>query len=227
MKILIVEDNQDLAINIGDFLSANRHIVDFAKDGLTGIHLALSSNFDIIVLDINLPGLDGLEFCRNFRADAKRDIPILMLSARDTLENKLEGYSVGCDDYLVKPFSLAELEAKLVALHRLYFRSQEKEVLKVADLEYQSGTRTLSRAGKKLSLKPTTLRILVELMRASHRVVSRSELEQKIWEECPPDSNALRAHIYAIRSSIDKDAKSKLLHTIHGVGYRLASQDEL
>ncbi len=226
MKILIVEDSQDLAINIGDFLSA-RHVVDFANDGLAGIRLALENDFDIIVLDINLPGLDGLELCRKFRADSKRNIPILMLSARDTLENKLEGYSVGCDDYLAKPFSLVELEARLVALHRLYSRSQDEDVLKVADLEYQSGTRTLSRAGRKLSLKPTAMRILVELMRASHRVVGRAELEHKIWKESPPDSDALRAHIYAIRSSIDKDAKDKLLHTIHGVGYRLVSQDEL
>ncbi len=226
MKILIVEDNQDLAINIGDFLSASHHVVDFAEDGSTGIHLALKCDFDIIVLDINLPRLNGLELCRKFRANTKRNIPILMLSARDTLENKLEGYSAGCDDYLVKPFSLAELEAKLIALHRLHYGSQNEDVLRVADLEYQCGTRALSRGGRKLLLKPTTLRVLVELMRASHRVVSRAELERNIWEETPPNTDALRAHIYAIRSSIDKDAEDKLLHTIHGVGYRLASQDE-
>ncbi|MCP4433432.1 MAG: response regulator transcription factor [Gammaproteobacteria bacterium] len=227
MKILIVEDSQDLAINIGDFLLASHHVVDFAEDGMTGIHLALNCDYDVIVLDINLPRLNGLELCRKFRANTEQNIPILMLSARDTLENKLEGYSAGCDDYLVKPFSLAELEAKLVALHRLHYCSRDEDILRVADLEYRCGTRALSRGGRKLLLKPTTLRVLVELMRSSHRVVGRAELERKIWDECPPNTDALRAHIYAIRSSIDRDMENKLLHTIHGIGYRLASQDEL
>ncbi len=227
MKILIVEDSQDLAINIGDFLSASHHVVDFAENGITGIHLALNNDYDIVVLDINLPRLNGLELCLKFRANTKRYVPILMLSARDTLENRLEGYSAGCDDYLVKPFSLVELEARLIALHRLHYGSRDEDILRVADLEYQCGTRMLSRGGRKLVLKPTTLRVLVELMRASHRVVSRAELERKIWEESPPNTDALRAHIYIIRSLIDKDTENKLLHTVHGVGYRLASQDEL
>ena len=227
MKILIIEDNQDLATNIGDYLEAKNHTVDFANDGLAGIYLALNEEYDVIVLDIGLPRMDGLELCRKLREEAQRKVPVLMLSARDTLENKLEGYEVGCDDYLVKPFSLAELEAKLVALYRLCNRAEEQEILRVGDLEYQFGAMTLKRAGKKLSLKPTTLRILIELMQASHRVISRAELEQKIWDEHPPDTDALRAHIYAIRSSIDKDNADKLLHTFHGVGYRLAPKDEL
>ncbi len=227
LKILIIEDNQDLATNICNFLEACDHTVDFAIDGISGLHLALNSDFDLLILDINLPRLDGLELCRKLRAEAIRKIPILMLSARDTIENKLEGYEAGCDDYLVKPFSLKELEAKVTAIHRLSYRYQHEEILKVADLEYQPGPRVLLRGKKKISLKPTTLRILIELMRASHRVISRTELEQKIWKESPPDTDALRVHIYAIRSAIDRGSNNKLLHTIHGIGYRLAPQNEI
>ena len=223
LKILVVEDNQHLATNICEFLEACDHIVDFANDGVSGLHLATHDDFDLIVLDVNLPKINGLDICRSFRTEAAGKTPILMLSARDTLENRLEGYAAGCDDYLVKPFSMKELEAKAVALHRLFCRSIQGEVLKVADLEYQLGPRVLLRGGEKLSLKPTTMRILAELMRSSHRVMSRAELEQKIWNESPPDTDALKVHIHAIRSVIDKDSDNKLLHTIHGVGYRLAS----
>lgn len=222
MKTLIIEDNQDLAINIGEYLEAHHHVVDFANNGLSGMDLALKDDFDTIVLDINLPGLDGLELCSKLRADAKRSVPVLMISARDTLQNRIEGYSAGCSDYLVKPFSLIELEAKLVAMHKLHCRSQHEEVLRVDDLIYLPETRTLMRGGKKILLKPTTLKILIELMRSSHRVVSRTELEKTIWSDNPPDSDVLRTHIYSIRVGVDKHSKNKLVHTVHGVGYRLA-----
>jgi DNA-binding response OmpR family regulator len=226
LKTLIIEDNQGLATNIGEYLEAHHHIVDFADNGLSGIDRALNDDFDTIVLDINLPGLDGLELCGMLRGNAKH-VPVLMISARDTLQNRIDGYSAGCSDYLVKPFSLIELEARLVAMHRLFCHTPHEEVLRVADLVYISGTRTLMRSGEKISLKPTTLKILIELMRSSHRVVSRIELEKTIWNDDPPDSDALRTHIYTIRSSVDKGSKNKLVHTIHGVGYRLAALDEI
>lgn len=225
MKILVIEDNKDLAINIGDYLEARQHVLDFAQDGFSGMHLAVNNDYDVIILDLNLPGIDGLELCRKLRDEAKRDTPVLMLTARDTVANKLEGYAAGCDDYMVKPFSLLELEARIGALNKLFHRARNSEVIKVSDLEYWPETMTLMRAGRKITLKPTTLKILVELMRESHRVVKRPELEQKIWKDRPPNSDSLRAHIYAIRSAVDKDTPHKLLQTIHGVGYRLALED--
>ncbi len=225
MRILVIEDNRDLATNIGEFFLRKNHTVDFGSDGLTGLHLAATNEYDVVILDLGLPGIDGLEICRKLREDAKKTFPILMLTARDTIEDKLEGYSVGCDDYLVKPFSLLELGARVNAIHRLFQGRQRKGKLVVADLEYDTDTMALKRAGHAISLKPTTLRILVELMKASHRVVTRAEIEETIWGESPPDGDALRAHIYAIRAAVDKNSASKLLHTIHGVGYRLVPGD--
>ncbi|WP_147695369.1 response regulator transcription factor, partial [Vogesella mureinivorans] len=116
MRILVIEDNTDIAANLGDYLEDRGHIVDFAADGVTGLHLAVVNEFDAIVLDLNLPGMDGLEVCRKLRQDARRQTPVLMLTARDALEQKLAGFDVGADDYLVKPFALQEVEARLTVL---------------------------------------------------------------------------------------------------------------
>ncbi len=225
MRILIIEDNRDLAANIGEFFQRKGHNIDYGFDGLTGLHLAASNDYDVVILDLGLPGVDGLDICRKLRQDAQKSFPILMLTARDTVEDKLEGYSVGCDDYLVKPFSLLELGARVKAIHRLFEGRLGSEKLVVADLEYDQNTRILRRAGKAISLKPTTLRILIELMKSTHRVVTRAEIEEAIWGDTPPDGDALRTHIYAIRTAIDRDSTTKLLHTSHGVGYRLTADD--
>jgi DNA-binding response OmpR family regulator len=225
MRILVIEDNQDLAANIGDFFLSKQHTIDYGADGLTGLHLAATNDYDVVILDLGLPGIGGLDICRKLRKDAKKTFPILMLTARDTIEEKLEGYAAGCDDYLVKPFSLLELEARVNAIHQLFQGRLKNKILKVADLEYDPDTMILKRAGQVIVLKPTTLKILVELMKASHRVVTRAEIEEKIWGDSLPDGDALRAHIYAIRTAIDKNSSIKLLHTAHAVGYRLSADD--
>ncbi|MDO4708999.1 MAG: response regulator transcription factor [Pseudomonadota bacterium] len=225
MRILVIEDNQDIAANLGDFLEDRGHTVDFAADGVTGLHLAVVNEFDAIVLDLNLPGMDGLEVSRKLRNEARKQTPILMLTARDTLDNKLAGFESGADDYLVKPFALQEVEVRLAALARRGKGMQTRE-LQVADLEYNLDTLEVRRAGKLLQLNPTALRILQALMEASPAVVTRQELENRVWGEELPDSDSLRVHIHGLRSAIDKPFGSTLIQTRHGIGYRIAASDE-
>jgi DNA-binding response OmpR family regulator len=144
MHILVVEDNSDIAANIGDYLADKGHVVDFAGDGVTGLHLAGREDFDAIVLDLTLPGMDGLELCRRLRQDARKMTPVLMLTARDALEQKLVGFESGADDYMVKPFALQELEARLSVLSRRS-RGPKSRILKVADLEYNLDTLIVTR----------------------------------------------------------------------------------
>ena len=226
LRVLIVEDNADIAENIGDYLEQQGHIIDFAMDGIGGLHLALTHDFDVIVLDIMLPRMDGLTFCRKLRKEADRKTPVLMLTARDTLSDKLEGFDAGADDYLVKPFALEELAARIGVLAR---RGDQTSIsrLCVADLEVDIGKMQVQRAGCKIELNRACLKILIMLMQAHPNVVTRKELEQALWGDAPPGSDAFRSHIYALRSAIDRPFKHSLLETVHGVGYRLVVPDEI
>ncbi len=226
LRILIVEDNTDIAENIGDYLEQQGHVLDFAMDGIGGLHLALTHDFDVIVLDIMLPGMDGLTFCRKLRKEANRKTPVLMLTARDTLSDKLEGFEAGADDYLVKPFALEELAARIAVLARRGDQSASTRIC-VADLEVDIGKRQVQRAGRKIELNRACLKILIMLMKAHPNIVTRKELEHSLWADKPPGSDALRSHIYALRSAIDKPFKHSLLETVHGVGYRLVVSDEI
>lgn len=224
LSVLVVEDNRDIARLVVDYLESRGHQPDTALDGLSGLHLAATRRFDVIVLDLALPGLDGLELCRRLRQDGASTVPILMLTARDTLQDKLRGFAAGADDYLVKPFDLPELEARLLALWRRA-NGNAGHRLTVADLTLNTDTLTLTRGGQTLVLNPLRLRIVSLLMRASPRVVTRSEIEEAIWGDNLTDSDALRTHISAIRQAIDKPFAGALLRTVHGVGYRLCEPD--
>lgn len=221
MKILVVEDNRDIAANIADYLEPKGHILDFASNGQLGLQLALNERYDVIVLDLMLPVLDGMALCRRLRQDARIGTPVLMLTARDQLQDKLEGFQAGADDYLVKPFSVKELEVRLESLVK---RSQHPSLdrhLSFADLHYDPDTLTATRAGKALDLKPVQRKLLEVLLLNAHRVVSREELETSIWGDELPDNDVLRTHIYHLRSVVDKPFEQKLIHTVHGTGYRL------
>jgi len=220
MRVLIIEDNPDIAANLGDYLEDHGHTVDFAGDGITGLHLAIVNDFDAIVLDLALPGMDGLEVCRKLRQEAGKDTPVLMLTARDRLEDKLAGFDTGADDYLVKPFELQEVEARLNVLASRGRRRSRRE-LKVGDLVYNVDTLNVTRAGTEIYLNPIGLKLLNCLMESSPNVVSRSELEMKVWGEEMPDSDSLRVHIHSLRSAIDKPFGSSMIQTRHGIGYRL------
>jgi DNA-binding response OmpR family regulator len=206
LRILIVEDNVDIAENIADYLEVQGHVLDFAMDGIGGLHLALTQDYDIIVLDIMLPGMDGLTFCRKLREQGGKQTPILMLTARDTLSDKLEGFEAGADDYLVKPFELQELEARLGALVRRAGQSLQ-DYLQIGDLKVDMGKMVVQRAGYPVELNRTSMKILTMLMQAYPNVVSRKEIEHVLWGDMPPSSDALRSHIYALRRAIDKPFK--------------------
>lgn len=224
MHLLVIEDNPDLVANLYDYLEARGHTLDAAYDALTGMKFALDNRYDAIVLDLMLPGMDGLDVSAQLR-DAGIATPILMLTARDTLQNKLDGFESGADDYVVKPFALAELEARLTALVRRAEGRAAQGVLQVADLRFDPGTLRVERAGRRLELPRIPLKILEVLLRNSPRVVSRAELERVLWGDSPPESDALRAHMHVLRSAVDGPGGVPLLHTIRGIGYRLAEPD--
>lgn len=224
MRILVIEDNRDIAANLGDYLDDRGHTVDFAADGITGLHLAIVNDYDAIVLDLSLPGMDGLEVCRKLRSEARKQTPVLMLTARDALEQKLAGFESGADDYLVKPFALQEVEARLSVLLRRG-KAPGPRVLKVSELEFNLDTLEVVREGRKVNLNPTALKILQSLMEASPAVVTRQDLETRVWGEELPDSDSLRVHIHGLRAALDKPFDRPLIHTRHGIGYRLADPD--
>jgi len=225
MITLLVEDDRDLAANIGEFLEVLGHRVDYATDGLSARRLCSDNRYDAIILDVGLPGASGLDVCRWMRREARCSTPVLMLTARDLETDVLAGFEAGADDYLRKPFSLKELAARLGAITRRGRRGSG--VLSVSDLELDIDTLTVRRGGLKRTLTPSGLRILELLMRASPTVVSREQLVEFLWGETAPASDAaLRAHIHLLRQAVDPPEFPRLLHTIHGVGYRLASDSD-
>ena len=225
--VLIVEDHQDLAANIGDFLEAGGMTVDFAADGMTALQLCSQHNYDALVLDIMMPGIDGFEVCQRVREELQQDMPIIMLTARDTLDDKLTGFAQGSDDYLVKPFEMKELEARLVSHIRRHRGELDSKSLQVADIVFEPKTMRVLRDGEVIRLSPIMLQILRILMRESPKLVTREKLEAEIWGEDTPDSDTLRSHLYNLRKLIDKPFQQNLLHTIPGIGYKLCEEKDL
>jgi DNA-binding response OmpR family regulator len=219
--ILIVEDHADIAEMVIDYLESRGFTADYAADGVTGLHLAVTNDYDAIVLDLMLPGMDGIKLCQKLREEARNKTPVIMLTARDTLDDKLNGLATGADDYLVKPFAIKELEARLHALIRRNRGELTREILTVGDLTVDTSTLSVMRSGQELSLTPIALKILTVLMRASPAVVSRQDLERKVWGDILPDSDALKSHLYSLRKVIDKPFETALLHTIQGRGYKI------
>lgn len=226
MYILVIEDNPDLVANLYDFLEPRGYVVDAAYDARSGLRFARDNDYDIIILDLMLPDMDGLEVCSRLR-DSGRDTPVLMLTARDTLDDKLEGFASGADDYLVKPFAMQELDVRLKALVRRMRGEQSRERIRVADLVFDPATLHVERNGKTISLPPIPLKILALLIRQSPRVIPRREIERRIWGNVRPDSDALRTHMSVLRAAIDRPFDKHLLRTVHGIGYQLAVPDEI
>jgi DNA-binding response OmpR family regulator len=225
MRVLIIEDNRDLASNMFDFLEAKGHVVDAAGDGVTGLHLALVNQYDVIVLDLMLPGMDGITLCRKLRVEGGKDTPILMITARDSLEDKIAGLEAGADDYLVKPAELREVELRLRVLFRRIGDRTQKQKLQVEDLILDPFNFSVRRGDKAIELPPIPYKILELLMTRSPQVVSREDLEHAVWGESRPDSDSLRAHVHLLRELVDKPFERKLLRTMRGFGYQLAGTD--
>lgn len=222
-NILLVEDHQELAGTVGDFLEAHNYAVDFAADGLLAMHLAVTQPFDAIVLDVMLPGLDGISVCKRLRKDAQLTTPILMLTARDQLEDKLQGFDVGADDYLVKPFDLPELVARIEALIR---RGRGiSSVFSVGEVTMNLDTMEVHRGGTEIKLSRTLFDILKILMREAPKVVPRETIERELWGDDLPDSDTLRSHLYNLRRAVDKPFDFPMIETLAGRGYRIRAKD--
>jgi DNA-binding response OmpR family regulator len=219
--VLIVEDHRDIAEMVCAYLEERGFSVDYAADGHTGLRLGADNSYDAVVLDLMLPGLDGLEVCRGLR-EARIDVPLLMLTARDTLADKLSGFESGADDYLVKPFDLEELEARLRALIRRRAGTPQGDVLEVGDLRLDLRRHRAVRAGQEITLTPIGFKILALLMQESPRVVDRRAIERAVWGDVPPDSDALRSHLYTLRKAVDRPFERALIHTVHSAGFRVA-----
>ena len=224
-SILIVEDHADIAEMVISFLEGRGFSTDYAADGVTGLHLAVTNDYDAIVLDLMLPGMDGIKVCQKLREEARKSTPVIMLTARDTLDDKVAGLATGADDYLVKPFAIKELEARLHALIRRNKGEITQEVLTIGDLSVDTSTLKVTRQGQVLNLTPIGLKILTVLMRASPAVVSRKDLERKVWGDILPDSDTLRSHLYSLRKIIDKPFDQPMLHTIQGRGYKVIDSE--
>jgi DNA-binding response OmpR family regulator len=221
MRILIIEDDRSIATNVYDFLAARGHVVDAAADGVTGLHLAVTQPFDAIVLDIGLPGMDGMRLCQKLREEAHVDTPVLMLTARDTLQDKLKGFETGADDYLVKPFALKELEARLTALHKRSTGRVTDRILTAGDLTLDPRSLVVRFGGKDVKLPPKCIRILELMIAQPGRVFSRSDLEQNVWGDAQETSVTLRSHMHILRRALIEAGGYDPVETVHGLGYRL------
>ena len=225
-SVLLIEDHADIAEMVGAYLENREYIIDYAADGITGLHLAVSNRYDAIILDLMLPGMDGLEVCQKIRDEARSDVPIIMLTARDTLDDKISGLDKGADDYLIKPFAIQELEARVRSLIRRYSGDIKKEILSVGELSIDTSTLKVQRGDKELAITPIGLKILSVLMRASPAVVSRRELERQVWGDILPDSDTLRSHLYNLRKIVDKPFDKNILLTVQGNGFKIIDSNE-
>ena len=216
---LLVEDNVSLAQTVIAYFDLEGIDCDYASTGSQGLDLALSNDYQAILLDINLPRMNGLEVCEVLR-NRGVDVPVLMLTARDSLADKLAGFDAGTDDYLVKPFELSELTARVKALAKR--RSLLAQQLEVGPLLMDLSLKTACRHGQILSLTPTCWTLLEILMRESPNVVSREKLQNAIWKGSDlPDSNVLKVHLYKLRQQVDKPFSTKLIHTVAAHGFAI------
>ncbi|WP_018718471.1 response regulator transcription factor [Arhodomonas aquaeolei] len=218
LSTLLIEDDLDLAGTVVQYLDIEDIRCDHASNGPAGLTLMEAGSYDVLLLDLNLPRMDGLGVCQRLRTRGD-DTPVLMLTARDTLDDKLEGFRAGTDDYLVKPFELQELVARIHALaHR---RSGQARQLRYADLVMNLSEHTVTRAGRTLRLSPTGWRLLETLLRAAPAAVSRRALEEAVWGDEPPDSNSLKVHLHNLRRAVDAPFDTALVHTVSGYGFAL------
>ncbi|EKO3403091.1 response regulator transcription factor [Vibrio fluvialis] len=221
LKALLVEDDIDLATALIDYMSLEEIECDFAADGQVGYNLIMANRYDVIVLDLNLPKIEGLVVCERIR-ERGIETPVLMLTARDTLDDKLQGFSHGADDYLVKPFAMEELMVRIQVLAKR--RSGQVSKLRVADLELDMAQRKVTRAGQEIKLSPIAIKILELLMREYPSGVSREKIVLNVWGDEQPDSNSLKVHMFNLRKQIDKEGLEPLIHTLPGYGFAIQWQ---
>src|SRR5215212_11956464 len=226
MRILIIEDERKISANIKRALEEEGYAVDAAYTGREGLDWAMSAHYDVILLDILLPEMDGIAVCKELRVLDNRT-PILMLTARDRVENRVKGLDAGADDYLVKPFVLEELLARIRALTRRGPDSPKSPVLQIADLTLDTLTRRVRRGNKSIDLTAKEYAVLECLMREPDRVLTRSQIAEHVWSyDVINHSNVVDVYIKNLRRKIDDSAESRLIHTVRGAGYRITPEAE-
>ena len=219
MRILLVEDDQKIAAFVLKGLRAEGFAVDHAADGQDGLHLALTEPYDAAIVDIMLPGMDGLRLIESLRQE-KISTPVIILSARDSVDERVKGLQIGGDDYLTKPFAFSELLARVQALIRRSTGAAEPTKLSYADLSMNLLTREVFRADTKIELQPLEFALLEYLMRNVERVVSKTMIMEHVWDyHFDPQTNVVESRIYKLREKIDRGFDQKLIHTVRGVGY--------
>jgi two-component system copper resistance phosphate regulon response regulator CusR len=219
VKILLIEDEPEIAAVIRQGLEAGRYAVEVAEDGATGLELALDGSHALIILDLMLPEIDGWEVCRRLRA-RKNPVPILMLTARDAVDDRVRGLEIGADDYLPKPFAFRELRARVQALLRRDMLHKGKTV-RIADMEIDTSSQRVTRAGQEISLTQREYLLLEALATREGQVLTREMIQQVVWRDDDSYSNTVDVHIRGLRKKIDLDHEVRLIHTVHGRGYML------
>lgn len=224
--VLVVEDDRYLAQNLCDFLALKDYTTAHAIDGEGALRLLASERFNVAVVDLMLPGMDGIELVRRIRRERGETLPIVVLTARDELDTKVAAFDLGADDYVVKPTALREIEVRLRALIRRAEgeRGEAAELLQVGDLTLDLGKMRVERAGQPITLPPAPLKILALLMRCSPNVVAHAAIHAELWGDGPGDSHALTVHMHALRAAVDKPFPAQLIHTVRGFGYRIAHE---
>ena len=223
--ILMVEDHYELAATVCEFLEEHGFVIDHARNLDAARNFLKTQAYHLLLLDINLPDGSGYELCEWLRVDQGMNIPVLMLTARDTLDDKLKGFVAGTDDYLVKPFDFNELVMRIRALIKRSLGEVSKSKIQIHDLILDSSTQTIIRAGQHIELPRIQFKLLKILMRNSPRVITKQEIMIELWGDEEPESDALRSHIYNLRKMVDKPFTQKLSHTISGVGLKIALED--
>jgi len=222
INVLLVEDDIDLATTIVDYLDIEDIECDHASNGVLGLNLLQINDYQMIILDVNMPKMDGLTMCKTLREQGK-DIPVLMLTARDSLDNKLEGFAAGSDDYLVKPFAMKELVARVQVLAKR--KSGEAKRLTLANLNLDLAKRSADVEGQTLKLSPIAFKLLETLVRHAPQPVTRSAIMQAIWGEEQPDSNSLKVHVHHLRKQLEATTHQVTLKTIPSVGFAITANE--
>lgn len=225
IRVLIIEDNAALAENLFEFLGDNHYVLDCATDGLTALHLAATNTYDVIVLDVMLPGVSGFDICQRLRKDLHCSTPIIFMTAKDQIDDKITGFTKGGDDYLVKPFNLHELALRINALHRRRHGIDDR--LQACGVSFDPGTLKVHMGEyPPLELSGTSARIFEAMMRTYPNLVTYEALQDQLWGIDEVDMNTLRTHVYALRKQLQGAFRTPLIKTLRGRGYRLVPPGE-
>jgi len=223
VKVLIVDDDPVSASSLQNYLKSVGHAPTHASDGITALGMAITECWDAILLDLQLPGIDGLTLCRNLRQVRRCDTPIMMVTARDSLDDKLAGFAAGADDYVVKPFALSEVAARLAALGKRARGQVAPAALHCADVVLDPATMKVTRAGRTVKLTAKCFRLLRVLMESPDQVCTHVELELSVWGAPLEDGRTLRTHMHALRRALTLNGEPDLIGTVLGFGYKMVS----